>query len=302
MATLTHDLDPRILGSRYGARILTINRNGKWVKIEDFHVGLDVKLAGGSPLPAMADGVVLEVSRSSVRGYMIAVDHGDRTAHRWHQVSASGRLAVGTRVRAGQTIARVGHAHEMGTGGKGEHGHLEYRIDRLTGETAPRVNTPNPEDFMASLNQAQRDQLLQDIRQTQLEDSERMRQFVFKQITDMQLRIASMHANGFKPWPNTPGAPGGSLTWFDDKIAAAVGGSARLVIEQVTATIAAGEQVDEDRIRQLVGAGLIDALSAVHTTTTIELKALPGSPQDEGAQLMLEQNIAARQLPAGTED
>jgi hypothetical protein len=38
-----------------------------------------------------------------------------------------------------------------------------------------------------------------------------------EQITDIQFRVASMHAGGYLPWPGAPGAPGGDLTWFQQQ-------------------------------------------------------------------------------------
>lgn len=72
------------------------------------------------------------------------------------------------------------------------------------------------EDDM-TFDDADRQRLI-DIRTTQLEDSKTFREYVVPAIRDIQYRVASMHANGYLPVKE--GAPGGSLAWLDEKLAA----------------------------------------------------------------------------------
>jgi len=74
--------------------------------------------------------------------------------------------------------------------------------------------TTNTEDDM----NAEEHQILLDMRTTQLEDSAVFREYVVPAIRDIQDRVASMHAAGFQPIRE--GAPGGTLAWLDEKLAA----------------------------------------------------------------------------------
>jgi len=76
--------------------------------------------------------------------------------------------------------------------------------------------TTNTEDDMTLTTEER--QILLDMRTTQLEDSAVFREYVVPAIRDIQDRVASMHAAGFQPIRE--GAPGGTLAWLDEKLAA----------------------------------------------------------------------------------
>ncbi len=60
-----------------------------------------------------------------------------------------------------------------------------------------------------------------------------------QQLSDIQLRVASMHAGQFLPWPGVPGAPGGNLFWFQEQASAAL-----VSVKAMLATITANQQDD----------------------------------------------------------
>lgn len=75
------------------------------------------------------------------------------------------------------------------------------------------------------------------------------------QLADVQLRVASMHGNGFQPW--RAGAPGGSLSFLDAKLAATAG-------EITTAILTALPQatvVDKEAVAATVRSSVSDALA-----------------------------------------
>ncbi len=133
-------------GARYGERTYR-DSFGRWVT--HFHCAVDFQVVAGSAVRAAAAGRVVEVSHSRVRGFMIAIDHGDGTGHRFHMIASRGRPKVGTQVRQGQVIGYVADDDEQGSSSNGDHVHMEYRVGRITGETAPRANTPNPLSYLA---------------------------------------------------------------------------------------------------------------------------------------------------------
>jgi murein DD-endopeptidase MepM/ murein hydrolase activator NlpD len=89
------------IGSGFGTRTDPINGG------VEHHKGIDFDAPMGSPIHAAADGVVTFVGQRTGYGNVVEIDHGNgymtRYAHNSKNV-----VTVGERVRAGQTIARVG--------------------------------------------------------------------------------------------------------------------------------------------------------------------------------------------------
>ena len=100
------------ISSRYGFRSLAGGT---------FHEGIDYRLAMNTPLPALADGVVVGVSETKKYGKYVAVKADVGGVYRWHACN-SVVVSEGSRVWAGQTIARSGMTGFWSTG---PHGHLQ---------------------------------------------------------------------------------------------------------------------------------------------------------------------------------
>ncbi|MDF1480308.1 M23 family metallopeptidase [Leifsonia sp. H3M29-4] len=114
--------------------------NGTWVNTSDFgwrtdpftgerafHSGTDWAAADGTPILALADGVVSHAGLSSGYGGLIIIEHtigGERIASAYAHMWESGILvSVGDRVVAGQHIGNVGSSGRS----TGAHLHFEIR-------------------------------------------------------------------------------------------------------------------------------------------------------------------------------
>jgi len=90
----------------------------------DFHPGIDIAAATGTPVRAAAAGTVTIAGFDAEYGYMIAVEHGLGLETRYgHNQRLS--VAVGDRVERGQVVAAVGSTGRT----SGPHLHFEIRKD-----------------------------------------------------------------------------------------------------------------------------------------------------------------------------
>ena len=74
------------------------------------HTGVDISAEIGSAVVSMTDGVVSNVWNDPLMGMCISVDHGDGLVSHYKNLSLElpEGIAIGTEVKAGQTIAAVG--------------------------------------------------------------------------------------------------------------------------------------------------------------------------------------------------
>ncbi|MCI8387100.1 MAG: peptidoglycan DD-metalloendopeptidase family protein [Clostridiales bacterium] len=85
----------------YGWRIHPITKK------QQFHLGIDIPAAYGTPIYAVNDGTVIEVSYNYADGYYVTISHGGGVASFYSHVSKYA-VKVGDKVKRGQTIAYVG--------------------------------------------------------------------------------------------------------------------------------------------------------------------------------------------------
>lgn len=106
------------IGSGFGGRTDPINGRS------EFHSGIDFDAAPGTPIQAVAEGVVTWNGERPGYGNVVEVDHGNgymtRYAHNQQNV-----VTVGQRVHAGQMIAKVGSTGRA----TGPHCHFEVWLD-----------------------------------------------------------------------------------------------------------------------------------------------------------------------------
>jgi murein DD-endopeptidase MepM/ murein hydrolase activator NlpD len=102
-----------------------------------FHAGSDLAAAGGTPILAIADGVVTYAGHRGGYGNLIIIEHtvaGERVASFYaHMWEAGIHVTVGSSVAAGQHIADVGSSGRS----SGTHLHLEIHPG---GAAEPSVN------------------------------------------------------------------------------------------------------------------------------------------------------------------
>lgn len=130
-------------------------KNAKGQTITSPHLAVDYAARNGVDVPAAGDGTVVEVSHSSVRGYMVAVDHGDGIGTRYHMLANAGRPRAGAKIKQGQAVGKVAAKAEWGSSSSGDHVHVEVRINgAIRGETTAAANTPNPINYFNALDPA----------------------------------------------------------------------------------------------------------------------------------------------------
>jgi murein DD-endopeptidase MepM/ murein hydrolase activator NlpD len=113
---------PGRITSRYGYRFSPMRSDdGEEPENREFHPGLDIADAFGTPIHATADGVVARARRSGGYGNLVMLKHdlGYATAY-----GHASRLFVreGDRVKRGQVIAA------MGSTGRSTGSHVHYEI------------------------------------------------------------------------------------------------------------------------------------------------------------------------------
>lgn len=112
--------------SPYGYRIHPIT--GK----TDFHTGVDLGAAMGTPIRAAFAGTVTEVGESEIYGNYIVVTHSDSLSTRYCHCSEI-VAPQGSVIRQGETIAKVGTTG-MSTG---PHLHFEIKVDGMNVDPEP---------------------------------------------------------------------------------------------------------------------------------------------------------------------
>lgn len=93
------------------------------------HEGVDIRAAEGTPIFAIADGVVTKAAPDSKGvdkggGHMVFVDFGNGIEGRYMHLSSYG-VQLGDKVKAGQVLGFTGNTGESTT----PHLHFELRID-----------------------------------------------------------------------------------------------------------------------------------------------------------------------------
>lgn len=104
--------------SRFGMRVHPI------LGTRRLHTGVDIAAAGGTPVKAANDGVVVDVRYNVAYGRMVKVDHGNGI-QTWYCHLSAANVRVGEMVARGQKVGAVGS-----TGwSTGNHLHFEMRIN-----------------------------------------------------------------------------------------------------------------------------------------------------------------------------
>ena len=94
------------------------------------HTGADLSAQAGSPVMAMADGVVDECVSAGLDGAWISILHDHGYVSRYASLSIPGACKAGDHIRAGQTIGFIGTA-KLDERDLGPHLHLEIYKDGI---------------------------------------------------------------------------------------------------------------------------------------------------------------------------
>jgi len=93
------------------------------VWIAGYHTGVDYGSKRGTPVTAVADGIIIASNWGPAYGTQVIIQHG---SHRFIYAHLQDKepLSAGTRVKQGQ---RIGHSGATGSSNAGPHLHLEAR-------------------------------------------------------------------------------------------------------------------------------------------------------------------------------
>jgi murein DD-endopeptidase MepM/ murein hydrolase activator NlpD len=117
---LRYPLDRLHITSGFGSRIHPI------LGIRMFHSGVDYRGSVGTPVYAVADGVVIQSSFSDESGNFIAIKHADNSQSWYLHLSQKG-VGAGLRVKGRQIIGKVGNT------GRSNGPHLHFAIKQPSG-------------------------------------------------------------------------------------------------------------------------------------------------------------------------
>ena len=96
------------------------NRESPVPGASTYHRGIDIGVSTGTPVHSAADGYVLDVQSTGVRGLFVLIKHGNNLYTRYQHLSSS-NVSAGQYVKRGQQIARSGNSGI----GSGPHLHFE---------------------------------------------------------------------------------------------------------------------------------------------------------------------------------
>lgn len=96
------------------------NRESPVPGASTYHRGIDIGVSTGTPVYSSADGYVLDVQSTGVRGLFVLIKHGNNLYTRYQHLSSS-NVSAGQYVKRGQQIARSGNSGI----GSGPHLHFE---------------------------------------------------------------------------------------------------------------------------------------------------------------------------------
>jgi murein DD-endopeptidase MepM/ murein hydrolase activator NlpD len=104
---------------------------------QEFHEGIDIGAAQGTPIRAAASGTVTFAGQMSGYGNVVIVQHAVGLQTRYAHQSAMS-VTAGQTVAAGEVIGAVGATGEA----TGPHLHFEVRLNGVAVDPAPYLSTP----------------------------------------------------------------------------------------------------------------------------------------------------------------
>jgi murein DD-endopeptidase MepM/ murein hydrolase activator NlpD len=117
---LRYPLDRLHITSRYGYRIHPITGS------RAFHSGVDYRGAVGTPVYAVAEGLIMKSSYDNMSGNYIAIKHSDNSQS-WYLHLSQRSVGAGQRVKSRQIIGKVGNT------GRSSGPHLHFGVKQPSG-------------------------------------------------------------------------------------------------------------------------------------------------------------------------
>lgn len=122
----------------FSADVLTKSGvTGLWT----IHPGADLSSSAGTPVTAMADGVVKDCGKDALQGCWVALEHANGYTSHYAGLAVVSALRSGDRIRAGQTIGFIGSM--LSEADLGPHLHLEVRKDGAAVDPISLLNLPD---------------------------------------------------------------------------------------------------------------------------------------------------------------
>jgi murein DD-endopeptidase MepM/ murein hydrolase activator NlpD len=116
---------------------------------EAFHPGVDIANAPGTPIPALADGVITTVGKTSNGfGNVVTLKDGQGGVHQYGHLQGA-NVRPGMKVKRGQQIARMGRSGNSYSPTGGDPTHLDIRIANAYGKWA------DPTPLLQNINKQQ---------------------------------------------------------------------------------------------------------------------------------------------------
>jgi murein DD-endopeptidase MepM/ murein hydrolase activator NlpD len=111
------------------------------------HSGLDFAMPVGTPIPALANGTIVLNQESKVLGHVVVlriIDKQKRAAYIGYCHLSEPGLAVGTKVKVGQPVGKVGNSGSASSGP-----HLHMTVSRqIKGVFGPTSVKQDPIQFI----------------------------------------------------------------------------------------------------------------------------------------------------------
>lgn len=113
---------------------------------EKFHPGVDIANVPGTPVPALADGVITSVGKTTNGfGNIVTLKDKEGSVHQYGHLQGA-NVTPGMRVKKGQQIARMGRSGNSYSPTGGDPTHLDVRIANAYGRWK------NPTSYIQNLN------------------------------------------------------------------------------------------------------------------------------------------------------
>lgn len=104
------------------------------------HSGVDIASDRGTPVKAVADGVVCDIRNDLYYGIMVVIDHGNDVKSLYRNLAADDTVTVNQKVTQGETIGSIGNT---AMDESAEQPHLHFEVLEKDASVDPMTYLPN---------------------------------------------------------------------------------------------------------------------------------------------------------------